>query len=301
MLDCCLLGTGGMMPLHNRFLTSLLLRLDGKLLLVDCGEGTQITLKLASFGVKAISTICFTHYHADHISGLAGLLLTLGNAGRTEPVCLIGPIGLQKIVESILVIAPNLPFELVFKETDGFAEFDEGGLHISTAPMQHAIDCVGYRFDVRRKGKFSIEKAKANSVPLELWSALQKSNETCFEGKIYKSEMVLGEERAGISVCYATDTRPNDALTNLAQNADLFICEGIYGENEKLDKAIEYRHMLFSEAAQTAKNANAKELWLTHFSPSLPNPEDFLVNATSIFSNTVVGYDRIIKSISFTK
>ena len=98
MIDVALLGTGGMMPMPERFLSSMLLRINGRLILVDCGEGTQVTLKMLGWGFKAIDTICFTHYHADHISGLPGMLLTIGNSGRTEPVKLIGPPGLKKVV-----------------------------------------------------------------------------------------------------------------------------------------------------------------------------------------------------------
>ena len=98
MIDVCLLGTGGMMPLPYRWLTSLLVRYNGSSLLIDCGEGTQIAMKEKGWSFKPIDVICFTHYHADHISGLPGLLLTMGNAERTEPLTMIGPKGLERVV-----------------------------------------------------------------------------------------------------------------------------------------------------------------------------------------------------------
>ena len=116
MLDVCLLGSGGMMPLPYRWLTSLMTRFNGSSLLIDCGEGTQIAIKEKGWSFKPIDVICFTHYHGDHISGLPGLLLTMGNADRKEPLTLIGPKGLERVVTALRVIAPELPFEIKFIE-----------------------------------------------------------------------------------------------------------------------------------------------------------------------------------------
>ena len=116
MLDICLLGTGGMMPLPGRWLTSLMTRYNGSNLLIDCGEGTQIAIKEKGWTVKPLDVICFTHYHADHISGLPGLLLAMGNAERTEPVTMVGPRGLERVVNGLRVIAAELPFEIKFIE-----------------------------------------------------------------------------------------------------------------------------------------------------------------------------------------
>ena len=125
MLDVCLLGTSGMLPLPGRWLTSLLLRYNGSSMLIDCGEGTQIAIKEKGWSFHPIDVICFTHYHADHISGLPGLLLTIGNSDRTEPVTLIGPKGLSRVVSALRVIAPELPYEL------RFIELSESREHIS--------------------------------------------------------------------------------------------------------------------------------------------------------------------------
>ena len=116
MLDICLLGTGGMMPLPYRWLTSMMARCNGSSLLIDCGEGTQIAPPEKGWSPRPIDVICFTHYHADHISGLPGLLLTMGNAERTEPLLMIGPKGLERVVTALRSIAPELPFPIVFSE-----------------------------------------------------------------------------------------------------------------------------------------------------------------------------------------
>lgn len=300
MIDVALLGTGGMMPMPERFLSSMLLRINGRLILVDCGEGTQVTLKMLGWGFKAIDTICFTHYHADHISGLPGMLLTIGNSGRTEPVKLIGPPGLKKVVEGLRLIFPELPFKLEYIEIDNVdCVIDFNDFSLKANDGDHRIKCLSYRFDISRKGKFSVEKAKTLGLPVNMWSILQKGGTAEYNGKIYTSDMVLGNARKGISLSFCTDTRPVDSLVNFINGSDLFVCEGMYGENEKQKKAIEYKHMLFSEAAKLAKLGNVKELWLTHLSPSMKEPELFIDNAKNIFANTKVGYDRMYTRINF--
>lgn len=300
MIDVALLGTGGMMPMPERFLSSMLLRINGRLILVDCGEGTQVTLKMLGWGFKAIDTICFTHYHADHISGLPGMLLTIGNSGRTEPVKLIGPPGLKKVVEGLRLIFPELPFKLEYIEIDNVdCVIDFNDFSLKANEGDHRIKCLSYRFDISRKGKFSVEKAKTLGLPVNMWSILQKGGTAEYNGKIYTSDMVLGNARKGISLSFCTDTRPVDSLVNFINGSDLFVCEGMYGENEKQKKAIEYKHMLFSEAAKLAKLGNVKELWLTHLSPSMKEPELFIDNAKKIFANTKVGYDRMYTRINF--
>lgn len=300
MIDVALLGTGGMMPMPERFLSSMLLRINGRLILVDCGEGTQVTLKMLGWGFKAIDTICFTHYHADHISGLPGMLLTIGNSGRTEPVKLIGPPGLKKVVEGLRLIFPELPFKLEYIEIDNVdCVIDFNDFSLKANEGDHRIKCLSYRFDISRKGKFSVEKAKTLGLPVNMWSILQKGGTVEYNGKIYTSDMVLGNARKGIRLSFCTDTRPVDSLVNFINGSDLFVCEGMYGENEKQKKAIEYKHMLFSEAAKLAKLGNVKELWLTHLSPSIKEPELFIDNAKKIFANTKVGYDRMHTRINF--
>ncbi len=301
MLDIALLGTGGMMPMPSRFLTAMMARLNGRLLLIDCGEGTQVTLKSLGWGFKAIDVICFTHYHADHISGLPGMLLTIGNSGRTEPLTLVGPSGLKHIVEGIMRIAPEIPFPIEFVEIDTPKEepLVINDFYINIAQADHTIKCFAYRIDVRRKGKFDVKKASALKVPRNLWSLIQREGQIEFEGKIITSDMVMGEPRKGISVSYCTDSRPLNSISKFISNSDLFICEGMYGENEKKSKAIENKHMLFSEAAKLALEGNVSELWLTHFSPSISEPELFLDNAKSIFENTLLGEDRMCKTLFF--
>lgn len=299
MLDVALLGTGGMMPLPNRYLTALLLRLNGNMCLIDCGEGTQMSMKILGWGYKNIDAICFTHFHADHISGLPGLLLTIGNSGREEALKLIGPRGMKRVYDGLRMIAPELPFEVEIIELEGGNTINVSGIELKTIKLNHKVECLGYSAFVRRVGRFDVERAKAAGVPQRLWSVLQKNESAEFEGKIFTSDMVLGPERKGIKVCYCTDSRPVEGLAEFVSEADLFICEGMYGENEKIDKAREYKHMLFKEAATIAQNGAVKQLWLTHYSPSLTEPKMFLENARCIFPKTYAGFDRKTTTIAF--
>lgn len=298
MLDVCLLGTSGMMPLPGRWLTALMTRYNGSNLLIDCGEGTQITIKEKGWSFHAIDTICFTHYHGDHISGLPGLLLSMGNADRTEPVTLIGPKGLEFVVNSLRVIAPELPFPLRFVElTQQEEKIEINGYVIQAFQVKHNVTCYGYSIMIKRGGRFFVEKAEENQIPQKYWNRLQKG-ETITDGdRIFSPDMVLGPERKGIKLTYCTDTRPVKIIADNARGSDLFICEGMYGEKDKDSKAKEYKHMTFYEAAKLAKSAEVGELWLTHYSPSLIRPEEYIGEARKIFPNTKPGKDR--KSITF--
>ena len=293
MLDVCLLGTSGMMPLPGRWLTSLMTRFNGSSLLIDCGEGTQITIREKGWSFHDIDVICFTHYHGDHISGLPGLLLSMGNAARVKPVTMIGPKGLERVVTSLRVIAPELPFPIIFRElTEPKEEISIQGYTLEAFRVNHNVICYGYSQLIHRAGRFLPEKAEANQVPKQLWSRLQKGEELDFEGRHFTQDMILGEKRKGIKLTYCTDSRPCASIIEGAKNADLFICEGMYGEKEKQQKAIEYKHMTLYEAAELAKQADVQELWLTHYSPSLIHPEEFLREASKLFKNTKTGKDR---------
>ena len=293
MLDVCLLGSGGMMPLPYRWLTALMTRYNGSQLLIDCGEGTQIALKEKGWSFKPIDVICFTHYHGDHISGLPGLLLSMGNAERVKPLTLIGPKGLEKVVNCLRVIAPELPFDIIYKEIDE-NEFstDIDGLTLEAFKVNHSITCYGYSLMLPRTGKFSVERAKDEGIPVKLWNPLQKGETVEFDGKVYTPDMVLGPPRKGIKLTYCTDTRPVSVIAEKAKGADLFICEGMYGEKDKQKKAVENRHMTFYEAASLAKEAGVKEMWLTHYSPSLVWPEQYLNEVREVFSNIKCAKDR---------
>jgi len=300
MLDVCLLGTGGTVPLPERWLTSLLVRWEGRELLIDCGEGTQIAMHAHGFSCRHIDTILLTHYHADHTAGLPGLLLSMAKADRTEPVTIIGPKGLPEILKGVYLVARYIPFEIKYMELeDSEQTFDIEDLHITAFSLRHSVPCYGYSLELQRKPKFDVEKAKENYVPLQAWNKLQKGENTEINDITYTPDMVMGNARRGIKVVYATDTRPVSAIGKYAHDADLLIAEGMYGDPEKLDHAKQNKHMMMSESAEIAKQSNARELWFTHYSPSMYEPLIFEAQIQKIFAHAVISKDGQCEDIRF--
>lgn len=289
-----------MMPLPYRWLTALMTRFNGSSLLIDCGEGTQIAIKEKGWSFKPIDVICFTHFHGDHISGLPGLLLTMGNADRREPLTLIGPKGLERVVSALRVIAPELPFPILYREIEGAEQtFEMNGYRLKAFRVNHNVLCYGYTLEIDRAGKFDVERARAQEIPQKYWSILQKGETVESEKGILTPDMVLGPPRKGIKLTYTTDTRPTNSIRENAKGSDLFICEGMYGEKGKESKAREYKHMTFVEAAHLAREAQVKEMWLTHFSPSLVRPADYVAGIQKIFPNVQAGTDGKTVELGF--
>lgn len=301
MLDLCLLGTGGMMPLPNRYITSLLTRYNGSSLLIDCGEGTQVAMKKFGYSFKPVDVILITHFHADHVSGLPGFLLTMGNADRREDLLIVGPKGIERIVNALRTIAPELPFNIVFHELESETETIEyKGYCIDAFLVNHKVTCYGYNIRIERAGKFDPDKAKEHEIPLMYWRRLQQGETVTDGDKVFSPELVMGPRRRGIKVTYCTDSRPVSRIAENATGADLFICEGMYGEEGKESKAREYKHMTMYEAAELAKKADVPEMWLTHYSPSLVRPDEYLDKVRAIFPNAKTPKDGWIKTLDFT-
>ena len=292
MLDVSLLGTGGMMPLPKRWVTSCLMRYNGASLLIDCGEGTQIALREKGWSFKPINTILLTHFHADHIAGLPGFLLTMGNSDRTEPVRIIGPKGTPRMIAAVRTLAPELPFNLEIIEIEGSEQtFHVDGMDITAFRVNHNITCYGYEVSIKRGGKFDAERARQNQIPLKFWNPLQKGQTIESDGRVFTPDMVLGAERKGLKVVYTTDTRPTELIGEHAKGADLFICEGMYGEPGMEKKAREHRHMTMQEAAEIARTAEPMRMWLTHFSPSLVRPDLYMNTVREVFPEAIAARD----------
>jgi ribonuclease Z len=303
MIDVALLGTGGTLPLPGRYLSSALIRFNGKLIILDCGEGTQISLRELGWGLKDIGHILITHFHADHISGLPGLLLTIGNSGRTseEPLWIIGPKGIQRVVEHLRIIAPHLPFPIRFKEMFGQPDdtFAIDQLQLTSALGEHDLTCLTYRFDLARAPQFQPERARALGLPVQFWKVLQHGESVEFGGRTILPQEVLGGPRAGLSLGFLTDSRPTERLVEFFSDVDLLITEATYGDPSDKVKAIENKHMTFTEAAMLGAAARVKRLWFTHFSPSLPNPEYFRKEAESVFPEVVIGKQHLSTTLVF--
>lgn len=314
MINLTMLGTGGGMPIPKRYLSSCMINYEGRKILIDAGEGTQVAMREFHTGFKAIDLICITHFHGDHIFGLPGLLSTMEKSGRREPITIIGPLGLKKFIDAFLLTLRSLDFEINIIEgpiEDLFLVLSNGMLSlnkdkkadsdikISTIELEHSLPCLGYSFYVPRKPKFHLKKAIEKDIPKEFWSNLQDGETVEDDVNIYSPDMVLGDEREGIKFSYITDTRPIEKIVDFIKDSDLFISEGTYGDDANKDKAIEYSHMTYREAAKLAKSGNVKELLLTHFSVRSDNPEEFKTNAREVFQNTTIAYDGYSINLSY--
>lgn len=289
-----------MMPLPRRWLSSLLVRVQGELTLFDCGEGTQIAWRKVGWSMRQLGAICISHTHADHIAGLPGLLHALANTGRTEAVTIFGPPDLQSVVNGLRTIAPYLPYPVYVVELDSGQQFAlPGGLHGRCVAGVHALPVLAYRLDLPRKRPFLVERAESRGLPRHLWSALQDGQDVEWQGQRIWPNDVLGPERPGISLAYVTDTRPTSEIAELVAGVDLLVSEATYGDDADAEKAIRNSHMTFREAATLAKNARADRLWLTHFSPGLEDPAAWLPIAEDVFASTTLGSDGLIATLNF--
>ncbi len=301
MIDICLLGTCGMMPLPNRWLSCALIRNGSSLTLIDCGEGTQIPWKSLGWGFRQLGAICLTHMHADHVAGLPGVLFMVAHAGRTEPLDIYGPVGTTYVVEGLRRIAPELPFPVHIHELKGGEKFNlPGNLHASCTAAAHGIPCLAYRAELERKPAFQVEKAQALGLPVQLWSRLQHGETLEYNGQVITPSQVLGESRRGISFAFVTDTRPTKALTTLAHDVDLLICESMYDNPEDIPLARAHAHMYAEESAGIARDAVAHALILTHFSPKINDPSQAEKVAQRIFANTRAARDGMITTLDFS-
>jgi ribonuclease Z len=299
MIDLLLLGTSGTIPLPGRPLSALLARVGPDLILFDCGEGTQVSMRRAGWGFKGLSAICLSHLHADHVAGLPGLLLTVANAGRTEPLDIFGPIHTGIVVTGLRVIAPRLPYEVRVHELGKANGLTWNGATLATLPVDHSVPCLAYRLDLPRARRFEPEQARALGVPIASWKVLQRGEAVTVAGRKIRPDEVLGPARRGLRFGFVTDTRPTRAMPGFLDEADLLVCEGTYGDPADAENAIENKHMLFSEAAEVGRQAQVRQLWLTHFSAKMLEPERYVDEARRILPATTVGREGLTTSLQF--
>jgi ribonuclease Z len=300
MIDVCLLGTGGMMPMPGRWLSCALVRCGPDLVLIDCGEGTQVPWKALGWGFRQLGAICLTHMHADHVAGLPGILFMVAHAGRTEPLDIYGPVGTTYVIEGLRRIAADLPFPISIHELKNGTQFElPGHLQASCCSAAHGIPCLAYRMELGRKPVFLPEQAKALGLPVQLWSKLQHGAVVEYNGETFRPEQVLGPARRGLSLAMITDTRPTEQLSTFARDVDLLICESMYDDPEDLPQTKSNAHMLATESAGIAQKAGAHQLVLTHFSPKITDTSRAEREARRVFAKTRAARDGMVITLDY--
>jgi ribonuclease Z len=305
-LEAFILGCGGMMPLPNRHLTSVLLRREGELFLFDCGEGTQVSLRRLNLRWKKISVIFISHTHADHVTGIPGLLMLSSQVDRDDPLYIIGPPRIAEYIEaSRRVLDMYINYEIIVQEITAPGIVYKGdGFHIRCFPLSHTKPCYGYTLEEeKRPGEFHPEKAQALNIPMgKLWGKLQKGEVIkTDDGREIRPEQVMGSPRQGRKFSFVTDTLALPEISTHVIGSDLFICEGMFSK-ELTEDAHSKKHMTAEEAAKiAAASSGVKKLGLIHYSPRYTEYElkKVLEEARAVFPETVLTRDRMVFPIEY--
>jgi ribonuclease Z len=299
MMECTILGSGGMMPMPGRLPTSIAVKFHGQLYLFDAGEGCQINLKKTKLGIKSLRVVAISHLHADHCLGVPGLLMMRAQVPDTGPLTILGPPGIERFIRQVhesLAFFLNYPMSF-FEWNEGRPEiaYEDDLVRILWAPLKHTTLCLGYRLEEHtRPGKFKTETAKALGIPPgPLWGKLQRGETITLEqGNIISPDLVLGPPRPGRKICYAVDTRPNKFLYRLCQDVDMAFLDGMFLP-EHHEEAEAKGHMTVDDAARVANRAGARAAVLVHISPRYTEEDTgkFVETAKRRFVNAEIGTD----------
>lgn len=297
MVQVTLLGSGATRPLPHRALAALWLQVGGRGLLFDCGEGTQVSAQRFGASLYKLDTLLLTHYHGDHLFGLPGLLQSMAALGRTEPVTVAGPPGLDGVLDAVLTLAGPLPFALcrhTFGECRGSLALPSGAT-VTAFPAKHRVPCCSYLYTLPRAGRFDPDRAKALGIPVALWRRLQAGQ----PAGGFTPDQVLGPARRGLRILYATDTEPTAELAEQARGVDLLCMDATYADDADAPKARLYGHATCGEAGALAAEAGVRRLWLTHYSAAVIDPEAGLAAARRQFPAAEAGFDGKTLTLTF--
>ena len=297
-LEVFSLGTSGMMPLPGRFLTSALVRRDGDLFLFDCGEGTQVSLKMLNLKWKKINAIFISHMHADHVTGLPGILMLSSQVDRTEPLYIYGPKRLKEYVdETRRILDMYINYDIIVKPVEPGIVYEEDEFTVQCFELDHTKQCFGYSLiEKPRKGEFHPDKALELGVPMgPMWGKIQKGESvTLDDGRVVTPEDIMGKPRDGRKFSYVTDTLYFPEIADYVHDSDILFCEGMF-EHALVETASEKKHMTARQAGMVARDAHVGTLCLQHYSPRYSNSELKVLGdeAKAVFENTILTRDRM--------
>ena len=302
MLSITFLGTGAACPSVERNVAGLALAREGETLLFDCGEGTQ--RQMMRYGVSfAFREIFFTHYHADHMLGVTGLMRTMGLQDRTLPVTLYGPRGAERVLGAAIGLGiERNRFPIEIREIAAGERIRRDDYDIVVFPADHRADTVGFALvEHTRLGRFNPERARELGVPEgPLWGKLHKGETVELpDGRRLGPDDLVGQPRRGRTVVYTGDTRPTLGVIEAARGADLLIHDSTFGEEERA-RAEETGHSTAAQAAEVAREAGARRLVLTHISPRYTREApELLAEAKAVFPESIVARDGLTIDVPF--
>lgn len=289
------LGTSAGKPTPKRSASASALEFEGEVLLFDCGEGTQVQLAKSTLSWGSIKAIFIGHLHGDHVNGLPGLLATMSMSDRKEALSVFGPPGIKKylkLMQEIKNSYVSYPLEIHEIKEAGLI-FESQKYKVFTAKLDHLVECWGYRFEEKdRPGFFDEEKAKALQIPIgrERAELVKGKSITLESGKIIHPSEVVGPKRPGRKVAYCLDTRPCAGDLELAYECDVLIHEATFDASMSNEMHL-WGHSTTTQAAKVAKQAQVKQLVLTHISPRYTTSKELLKEAKDLFHQTQIAYD----------
>ncbi|HII07942.1 MAG TPA: ribonuclease Z [Methanotrichaceae archaeon] len=294
MLTVTFLGTAGSLPTPDRSPSAVLINREGELVLFDCGEGTQRQMMRAKTGMMGLDYIFITHFHADHILGIPGLLETMAFQGRKDPITIAGPIRTAEVVglfDRLCYYSRKFPVKALELEPGDVVRMD--GYEVEALRTKHSVPSLGYCLrEDPRPGRFNRARATELGVPPgPLFGRLQRGETLEIEGRVVRPEDVMGPSRPGRKVVYTGDSRPTLEIEKASREADLLIHDGSLND-EMADWAVQTMHSTAGEAAELARRAGAKRLALTHISSRYSDDvSPLLADARRHFQDVLVAED----------
>ena len=289
------LGTSAAQPTEKRGLSCICLEKEGEILMFDAGESAQISYMKSGLGWNKKMKLFVTHLHGDHCVGILGLLQTMSMQNRTEPLEIFGPKGIDEfLAANIKILNFGLPFSILITIVNEGTIYENKKFLIHAAKANHSITAFSYLFEEKDKpGRFNVEKAKELGIPEgELWNKLQNGIDVINNEKIIKPEQVLGKKRPGKKIGISGDTMPTKELEEFFKECDYLVFDSTFLDEEK-QKAQDTCHSTAKQAAELGKNANVKNLILTHFSARYKDEIGHKTEAEQIHNSVITAKDLL--------